>query len=149
MKKIILSLIAIVCLFGHAYSVENLLKDVLQEISPKNILPKAADLENCKKKLKPFLKVPDQSVVITPGHCELVYINGATVLYAYYASSFSVTVLSGFDMGVQGFYDYHGFLIAGTNAWSWSSLRGRLVMLHEYYDSEVYTDYAGQVVHFF
>lgn len=138
-----------ICVFGNAYSEESLLKDVLTEIAPKNILPKAADLAKCQNKLKAFLKVPDHSVVITPGHCDLVHTNGADILYAYYASSFSVTILSGFDAGLQGFYNYNGFLIAGTSAWTWVTLNGRPVMLHQYYDSDVYTDYYGQVVYFF
>ena len=149
MKKLIASLMLVIVVFSNAYAEENLLKDVIKEIAPKNVLPTQADLVNCQKKLKPFLKVPDHSVVITPGHCDLVYVNGEAILYAYYASTFSVTILSGYDIGLQGFYDYNGFLIAGTNDYTWMSLNGRLVMLHQYWDSNVYTDYAGQVVYFF
>lgn len=149
MQKFIISLMMALCVFGNAYSDDSLLKDVLKEVAPKNIIPKQADLAKCQKKLKPFLKVPDHSVVITPGHCDLVYVDGVEILYAYYASSFSVTILSGYDTGLQGFYNYNGFLIAGTNGWTWVNLNGRLVMLHQYYDSDVYTDHYGQVVVFY
>lgn len=136
------------CVFNSSFTVEHALKNKVKKSSLKGIIPKAAELAQTQRRLGTTFKKSKRTAVISPSYCELVYADGSETLYSYYDQTFSVTILSGYDYGLQAFYDYDGYLIDGTSQWSYATVNGELMMRHRYLDSKVYTNYEGQMVMF-
>jgi hypothetical protein len=152
MKIIVTGILLFASVFNYSFTDENLIKkkpsENFKKSSLKGIIPTKAALSQTQRKLSTTFRKPKRKAVITPAYCDLVYEKGSEILYSYYDQTFSVTILSGYDYGLQAFYDYYGNLIDGTSRWSYATVNGELMMRHRYMDSKVYTNYEGQMVIF-
>jgi hypothetical protein len=149
MKKLLTLFCLLMLSCSSIYCQEGLFKKESESLPHKNIIPNADEITNLPHKLKKFLRSPQQTVVVRPGHCEWVYVDGCELLYAYYAYYFSITVLSGYNQGLQGFYNYGGYLIDGSYDWAFVMTDQGLTMMHQYLDSVVYTSFFDQEVVFY
>lgn len=111
-------------------------------------LPTKADLANADRSLRRSFPKRKRKAAYTPLYCELVHKRGTETLYAYYERNYSATILSGYNYGLQVFYDYSGRLIGASDDWDYATVNGKLMMKHRYNDCKVYTDYDGQIVLF-
>lgn len=137
------------CCFSQVHSHEKLFPESSKLKSLLEKVPEVDELSSLPHKLKSFLPSSQHSVAFRPGYCELVYTADSDLLYAYYAQSFSVTVLAGYNQGLQAFYDYRGFLIDGSYDWAYVWTNEGFTMIHQYFDSVVYTSYYDQEVIFY
>lgn len=133
------------CGFAQDISFKNFAKNK----STTKAVPQVDEITSLPHQLKRFLAPKQNTVIFRPGYCELVYANGSDMLYAYYASTYSVTVLSGYNQGLQAFYDYRGRLIDGSYDWAYVMTSAGPTMIHQYFDSVVYTSYYDQEVVFY
>jgi hypothetical protein len=152
MKIIVTCILLFISVFNCSFCDEAILKskplEILKKSALKGIVPTKAELSQTQRQLSATFLRPKRKAVITPAYCDLVYVNGSEILYSYYDHTFSVTILSGYDYGLQAFYDYYGNLIDGTSRWSYATVNGELMMRHRYLDSKVYTNYDGQMIIF-
>jgi hypothetical protein len=139
------------CYFSQVVSHEELLFPLSKSKNHIEIVPEVDEITHLPHKLKNFLTFTQrsQSIGFRPGYCELVYTPDNDLLYAYYAHSFSVTILAGYNKGLQAFYDYRGYLIDGSYDWAYVWTDEGLTMMHQYLDSVVYTSYYNQEVIFY